>query len=181
MTSMRGIFWFDPGKSTGIAWGIFDLKSKTVADAMRDKLCSGSVTVPTSGHTMDDAAEHARAIWAHWSTFKRVCVQQGLMEPDAMVLGAEHFILHSMHSKGVEGIFPAYVLGAFEGYRQGLFDGYRPRKLRHYTPLILQTASVGMKYNNQKFLKGWDAWVVGKEHERAAFAHIGAYLMAHLT
>lgn len=180
---MRGIFWFDPGVSTGVAWGVFNLKSKLVIDAMKDRLNSGSTTIKTDGYQMSHAIEQAQKLWIEWRRFKRQCIVEGRMDPDSVIIGAENFVLTPVrHTPGIEGIFPTYVLGAFEGYRHGLFDSSRAfgRSHRHISPLVLQMAAKGKKYDNQNHLKKWDAWIVGKEHERTAFAHIGAYLMDHL-
>lgn len=177
----RGIFFFDPGVSTGMAWGVFDLKSETVIDAMKNRINSGSNTFTTSGHSLQDAVAQAQMIFKHYSHFKRECIWQGLMDPDWIICGAENFILRpGMHTPGLEGIFPAYILGAFDGYRHGLYEKHRPRAARHLSPLVLQPAAMGMKFCNQKHLRSWDAWIVGRQHERSAFAHIGAYLMQNL-
>lgn len=181
--NMRGVFWIDPGVSTGLAWALVDTSTGSVAESLKtaEKGSATILKVTKTGYTTEDMVHQASEIWKYWSRFKRQMVREGLLDPDWVILGAENFILTPGHHKpGIEGIFPAYVIGAFDGYRHGLAEKYRPRN-RHITPLVLQPASKGMKFNKQPMLRSWGCWVVGKEHERAAFAHLGAYLMDYMS
>lgn len=164
---MRGIFALDPGGKSGLAWGIFNDKADTVADAMRNGLYKGSATV------IGGEAKQIKEIFDFWQQFKEGCVRRHLLEPEQVDLVIEDFILlPGQHAGGKEGISPARIGWGFEGYRLGRGYGYRRHK--HITQAVWQPATA-MRY--EKKLKDWDCWVVGKEHERSAFCHIGARLM----
>lgn len=156
----------DPGLSTGIAWGLFDDRARLVQDAMRDGSFKESTTIE------GDEYEQMEALFEIWGSFKNTCVNQRCLDPDKVELVAEDFILRPGHHKpGKEGISPARMLWAFEGYRRGRADKFRRPK--HVSPLILQNPDQAMRYNKRRILGSWDCWIVGKEHERAAYAHIG--------
>lgn len=182
---MIGIWWADPGVSTGLAWGIFNERAPTVKVAMSYRLSSGSATiykVTEKGYETEDIHHQVEEMFKSWVAFKRHCVQSSLLDPDQVVCGIEDFILTAgSHSPGVEGIFPAFLVGGFEAYRLASYAAHRPRNMRHYTPLTRQAAGKGMKYNKRQILEKWGAWVVGRQHERAAFSHIGAYLMDRIS
>lgn len=78
--------------------------------------------------------------------------------------GVEHFVLTGgvVHKPGVEGIFPAFLVGAILA---SIDD-----------QIFLQTASTGMKWHKPKFHKSYGTWIRGKEHEREAWAHVAARL-----
>jgi len=182
--NMRAIFWVDPGVTTGVAWCTVNVAEATAIDALKARISDGSATIPplTPGKTtVSDIGHQAREIWKLWAKFKRAAVQNALLEPEWVILGMENFILtpNPRHTPGVEGIFPAYVIGAFEGYRQGLYDGHS--RNRHITPLILQPASMGMAFNNHKHLDACNCWIKGRQHERAAWAHIIAFLKGNMV
>jgi hypothetical protein len=180
-TGMRAIWFADPGVSSGVAWGIFNLKSKDTAVAMRTRLFSGSATITTETYDTDAIHEHARKLYTYWRAFKISAVRSHMMFPEQVVCGMEDFVLYPgrQHTPGIEGIFPAYIIGAFEGYRLAHFDRYPPSN-KHYTPLVRQGASLMTRHNNQNTLKNGECWIRGREHERSAFSHIWAYLKANL-
>lgn len=170
---MKGIFAIDPGGSTGLAWAIVDETSPTVADAMRKRIDRGSATVT------GPEIEQAREILQHWLSFKRQCVQYRLLEPDWLDLVCEDFILTpGRHKPGKEGISPVRVQWAFEGYRRSRADAWR--RPYHYNEMILQPPSAAMRFNHRKLLDSWDAWVVGRPHERQAQCHVGLRIMRTL-
>lgn len=162
---MVGIFTIDPGGSTGLAWSILNPRSRLAADAMRDRIKSGSATVTGT------PVEQARAIWGFWSVFFNECVVVGRMEPQSVFLVAEDFVLRAgAVAGGKDGTAPERILYAFEGYRQGRYDTYRKRK--YIAPLLLQQAGAAHRFKNQRMLKPVNAWIRGREHERSAFSHM---------
>ena len=163
---MKGIFAVDPGKKSGVAWAIVDERSETVATALQNKKHSGSCTV--EGTEMEQALE----LFNFWQQFKTGCVVKHHLDPDDIVLVIEDFsLLPGAHSGGKEGVSPARIGWAFEGYRQGRGDKFR--KAKHVTEAVWQLPGA---MRNKKHLKNWDCWVVGREHERAAFCHLGERL-----
>jgi hypothetical protein len=165
---VRGIFCIDPGRSTGLAWAIVNETSPTVADAMCNRIDSGSATVT------GDVMEQAKEILRHWQSFRYHCVRHRLLDKTWVELIGENYIIRVGH-KPEEAPISIRVLYAFEGYRHGKFECFRREK--HIAPLILQLPSDAMKHNNQKRLRSWDAWIIGREHERQAFCHMGQRLL----
>lgn len=181
-TGMRAIWFCDPGVSSGVAWGIFNLKSTSVAEAMQERMYSGSTTIVTPGYGTKDLQEQARRLYASWRQFKIESVNKHFIYPESVVVGMEDFVLYpKVHTPGIEGIFPAYVIGAFEGYRLAHYDRFAPKNGRHYTDLVRQQASLMTRYNKQDVLKRGNCWIRGRDHERSAFSHIWAYLNANLV
>lgn len=172
------IFSCDPGPSTGLAWGICDLTADTVVDSMSNRELSGSRTIGLprriegmSPVEVQEAIRHTTSqVISEWSKFVAVGIEEYARDGDVEIeFVCEHFILTGGrgHKPGVEGIFPAFLIGALVGQM--------PEE-----DLILQTASTGMKWNTRDHLTRYKAWIVGKEHERAAFAHMAARLHARL-
>lgn len=163
---MRGIFAIDPGKQTGVAWGIFEETADTVADAMRTSVYVESTTVEGT------ELEQARILFELWQHFKTTCVQNFKLKPEQVDLVIEDFsLIPGAHAGGKEGIAPARIGWAFEGFRQGRASKYRSSK--HVSDAIWQLPGAT---RNRRHLKNWGVWVVGKEHERAAFCHVGERL-----
>jgi hypothetical protein len=156
----------DPGGHTGVAWGLFDDRARLVEVAMREGSFKESATIE------GDEYEQMELLYQLWTDFKAECVNVRCLDPDKVELVAEDFILKpGYHKPGKEGISPARILWAFEGYRRGRAAKFRRDK--HISPLILQTPGDAARYNKRTILTSWDCWIRGKEHERAAFAHIG--------
>jgi hypothetical protein len=162
---VKAIFAIDPGPNTGIAWGIFDT-TNTVRYAMTTRRHSGSATI--KGKEMEQAKE----LFDLWQQFKEGAVREHDVAPEDVELVIEDFSLFpGGHAGGKEGVAPARIGWAFEGYRQGRAAKFRAEK--HVSPAIWQLPSA---MRNRKLLKKWDAWIVGKVHERSAFCHIGERL-----
>lgn len=161
----KAIFAIDPGPHTGVAWGIFETNT-TVGEAMRNKQHSGSWTIEGS------ELEQAIALFDLWQQFKVGAVQKFGIKPQDVELVIEDFTLFpGGHAGGKEGVSPARVGWAFEGYRHGRAAKYTRDK--HITQAVWQLPQA---MRNRRLLRKWDSWVVGREHERSAFCHIGERL-----
>jgi hypothetical protein len=155
-----GIFAIDPGGSTGVAWGYYDLSRDTVAEAMQKREMSGSCTITgDEQHQIEKLSDQ----WYNFNTDH--------MGGDIELVIEDFSLVPGSHTPGKVGISPVRIAWGFLGY----IWGYNA-EIGAPTP-IWQLAAKGMRFNTQQMLKRWDAWVVGKEHERAAFAHTGARLM----
>lgn len=161
--SAVGIFAIDPGGSTGVAWGWYSLDKDTVADAMKERRMSKSVTVT------GDEKKQIVTLEYLWHEF---CTDHMPGKDEHVELVMEDFsLVPGSHVPGKEGISPVRISWGFLGYIWGLDgDAGDPNP-------VWQSAAKGMRFNTQQMLKRWDAWIVGKQHERAAFAHVGARLM----
>lgn len=162
----RAIFAIDPGNHTGVAWGIFDITDATVLSAMKARQHSGSITL--SG----DELLQAETLFDLWQQFKQGAVTKFHVAPEEVELVIEDFSLFpGGHAGGKDGVSPCRIGWAFEGYRQGRAAKYRRGK--HISPAIWQMPGA---LRNRRHLRKWGAWVRGKEHERAAFCHVGERL-----
>jgi hypothetical protein len=160
-----GIFAIDPGIHTGLAWGIINPHARLAADAMRERIKSNSITI------VGEPLGQAREIWRIWEAFFKECVVVGCMDPEYVNLVSEDFVLRpGPHAGGKDGTAPERIIFAFDGYRNGRYDTYR--KNRYLAPIYWQQPSAASRYNSQKMLKPVGAWVVGREHERSAMAHM---------
>lgn len=157
--SRIGIFSMDPGGHTGISWGIYDLRAGLVKDCMRSRKHSDSVTIE------GDEYEQLDLTLLLYDGFREVCFDDGV---NCELVIEDFSLLPGSHTPGKEGISPVRHAWVFVGYL--LCRDSRPN-------VIWQLPGVGMRYNTRQMLTNWDAWIVGKEHERSAFAHAGARLM----
>jgi hypothetical protein len=156
-----GIFAVDPGGHTGIAWGIFDQRQPLVKDAMLDRQASDSETIA------GDEAEQLAQLVEIWDVFNDKCAK--LKIPVDLVI-EDFSLLPKAHKPGKEGISPVRYAWVFVGYLWG-------REQTNTPEVHWQLPGVGLRYNTRQMLVNWDCWVKGRDHERAAYAHIGARLM----
>ena len=164
---MRGIFAIDPGEQTGVAWGIVDDSRTALAiESMGKRIYSGSETVKGS------ESEQIRELFHLWTTFKRRCVFTHLLEPDQVDLVIEDFVLYPGERPGKKTTAPERIAWGFEGYRMASYDDWR-RKGKHYSPINWQLASSASRFfKDRKLMELANAWIVGREHERSALAHM---------
>lgn len=173
MISNRAIFALDPGGHSGIAMGIFDCApERDIADAMKNGIAKDSTTIE------GDEYEQIKLISTFWVTFYRDCVFNRCMPPDSVEFICEDFVQRPGGSGGKEGQSPIRIMWGVEGYRMGRADEYKGRKVNAKSKIlaprmILQQPGDAAALGSSKRLKDWGCWIVGKEHERAAWKHIG--------
>jgi hypothetical protein len=156
-----GIFAVDPGGHTGVAWGAFPLDANLVKDAMVGRICAHSVTI--TGNEPDQIEQ----LVALYAEFLIKLFDEKITRSDLVI---EDFSLTpGSHTPGKEGISPVRYAWGFVGYlwgQQGI----------NHPPVNWQLPSNAMRYNSRKFHDSYNTWVKGREHERAAWAHIAARL-----
>jgi hypothetical protein len=172
MSANRGIFALDPGGSSGLAWGIFDVSPNTpVAESLKKGQHKGSTTIEGEEH------DQIEAIFEVWARFYATCVHVGCLDPTEVEFVSEDFVQRPGSSGGKEGNSPIRVMWGVEGYRMGRaaeFKGRKKSKSRVHAPrMILQMPGDASSFGTSARLKEWDCWVVGREHERSAWKHIG--------
>lgn len=147
------LFCIDPGGSTGVAWADVDLDRPTVKEAMATRTNQGSATVISSS-----PLAQAKLIARMLEDFRRgklnICIEEW----------------HPQGKRDREGSSPPRIAWAFLGYVSGSL-GYEPWDILTWVQPSAQ------RHATQKRLKPMDAWVVGKEHERAAHALMVERLM----
>lgn len=171
-THMRGIFAVDPGGATGVAMGVFNTAARTVDQAFEQMVNPQSLTL--EGGELQQSLEIVR----QYQLFKRQCVNEGLLPPDAVELVMEDFQLRPGRHAGNEGLSPHAIIWCVTGMRHGMAKGFEMgrNKKAHLGSLILQQPSDAKGYATGKRLRDWGVWVKGKEHERSAWQHIALRL-----
>lgn len=168
-----GVFGVDPGGSSGLAWGIFNPDERDIGEQLRTRLSSGSATVK------GDERTQIREITSIWQAFYRACVHSALLPPDRVWFVCEDFVLKPGETAGgKDSTSPVALIWGIEGYRMGQVDQARLQRRGHVAmpPMILQMAGQAKSYATGVRLKEWNCWVVGREHERSAFAHVALFL-----
>src|SRR5262245_33204084 len=163
---MRGIFAIDPGESTGVAWGIVDDRAPYALEAVKHRLEAGSTTLTNT------TPVQIRELFKLWTATKRHWVSRCLLDPDWIDLVVEDFVLFPGEKPGRSTTAPERVAWGFEGYRMHALDSYRKSLPRHYTQIIWQKSGAASRFKKRSILEQADAWIVGRDHERSAFAHM---------
>jgi hypothetical protein len=143
-----------------MSWGIYDMKAGLVKDCMRKRKFSGSVTI------IGDEVVQLAQMLTHYDDFVELCDDE---EIRCELVIEDFSLVPGSHTPGKEGISPVRYAWVLVGYLWARDKSLAPE-------VIWQLPGVGMRYNTRQMLTNWDAWIVGKEHERAAFAHAGARL-----
>jgi len=174
-----GVFAVDPGGATGVAWGIFDPGAKDgLEGALRDRMLHGSTTV--TGDERTQISELAQL----WSDFYNSCVRSALLPPQNVWLVVEDFVLKPGETAGgKDSTYPVALIWGLEGYRMGRLYEWRQHKRgpAHVPPMILQMAGQAKSVATNAKMKDWGIWVVGREHERSAWAHIALFLKKYIS
>jgi len=165
-----GIFGCDPGGSTGIAWGVFD-EGAPIAQSLRDRAHAGSTTVT------GDAPTQIREIADIWAAFYQACTQHAGLDHDEIWFVCEDFVYRSKQVYGGDdSSISISIIWGIEGYRMGKWDSQKHDQLDRYPSMILQTAGEAKSFATKERLKDFGIWVVGRDHERSAWAHIALLL-----
>jgi hypothetical protein len=173
-----GVFSCDPGGATGVAWGIFNPHAKGGAgEALLTKQLSGSATVE------GDLRNQIREIAELWQAFYRACVNSAQLPPENVWFVMEDFIYKPGTVYGGEdSMISTGLIWGIEGYRMGTRDEWKRHKRGQIKmpDMILQTASEAKGYMTNARLKEFGCWVVGRDHERSAWQHIGFFLKHYI-
>lgn len=174
-----GVFAVDPGGQTGLAWGIFDPKDKDgLEGALRNKMLSGSTTI--SGDERAQITEMASI----WSDFYNACVRSACLPPQNVWLVVEDFVLKPGETAGgKDATSPVALIWGLEGYRMGRRDEWKQHKRGPAVmpPMILQMAGQAKSVATKQRMRDWGIWVVGREHERSAWAHVACFLKKYIA
>jgi len=193
---VRAIFAVDGGNATGLAWGIFDDKARSVEEAIQNRLHAGSATINRRvkrdrqtcymapdvreplverfiGQTPLEDMAQVIMVYLMFFKFKRHAVRVGRMDPDSVDLILEDFILlPGAHAGGKDGVASVRIAWGVAGYQEGVAAEYaRRRKQLHISEPIWQAPSV-MGRVKDHHLKSYGVWIPGRDHERAAWRHI---------
>lgn len=173
-----GVWACDPGGATGVAWAILNPHAKGGAGpALLSKQHAGSATIN------GDPRTQIREIAAIWQAFYRACVNDALLPPDKVFIVMEDFVYKpgTVYGGDDSKISTALIWG-LEGYRMGRRDEWSEshRGSPVMPTMFLQTASQAKSHVTNARLKEWGLWVVGRDHERSAWQHVGHFLARYI-
>lgn len=134
---------------------------------------AGSTTVT------GDVRHQIVEITSIWSSFYTHCVHTALLPPENVWYVCENFVLKPGETAGGDdSTVPLSLIWGVEGYRMGRQDEWKRHKrgVAHMPPVVLQMAGQAKSYATNPRMKEWGIWVVGREHERSAWAHIAYFL-----
>lgn len=151
------LFCLDPGGNTGIAHAVVDTDLRTVSEAMRKREARGSRTI-THRDDWKQIIEIC-GIFEEWYRYGRKRAPIDLVVEDWNPLGA----------RNKEASSPARIAWGVVGMLVGA-NIIVPEQ-------IIWVQPSAQRHATQARLKPMDAWVVGKEHERAAHALMVEHLM----
>ena len=168
-----GVFGVDPGGATGLAWGVFDPGSGSIAEVLQHRSHTGSLTVE------GDERTQIRLIAGAWQRFYKECIDADL-EHTQIWFVCEDYIYTAGNTYGGDsaGISTSLIWGV-EGYRMGIADAKRGSL--PIPTMVLQTAGNAKGFVTSQRLKDWGIWVVGKDHERSAWQHVAYFLQRYLS
>jgi hypothetical protein len=175
------VFGQDPGGHTGVAWGVFKLDLLDLGEIMRTRSYSSQEEVT------GDEYDQIKDITDLWQKFARTAVFQAGVPHSRVYYVCEDFVLRpGPNVGGKEGTSPERIMWGVEGYRLGQADQWnrmrRGRARKVVVPrMILQQPSQAKTFATGRRLREWDAWVVGKEHARSAWQHIGLFVAGYLN
>lgn len=167
----------DPGGTTGVAWGVYDL----AGGAIPDILAAGEMT----GSAQVTGAEEWQAakIVEHWVDFEMFARHKFGAEP---LLVFEDFILRVGHgSSERSGLSPvritSLVYGLLLGHHVGTAapwgeDAWEAARRSQMIPWKLQQPSAAKSFATKDRLKRWGLWTVGQQHARDAWRHLALAL-----
>ncbi len=187
---MKAIFAIDGGNATGLAWGIFDDKARSVEEAFQTRLHDGSATINhkvkrdrkwhyVNTHTgVIEPAPYSdmmqvHAIYTMFLIFKRFAVRDCCMNAEDVELVIEDFILlPGPHAGGKDGVASVRIAWGLAGFQEGVAAEYgRRHRSLHISEPIWQPPSAQGKYSDDH-LRRWGIWIPGRDHERSALKHI---------
>lgn len=173
MSNSITVMAIDPGETTGLAWGTFDLQA---GEGIKDVLLQGKGL----GHSHIAGSElfQAGALIDRW---ERLGVDTHIV--------IENFILRpKIAHAGVEGLSPIRVTWAFVGALMERCIGSSAASLGEseydtllaagMPPITYQTPAAAKSFGKESRLRRWGLWdrTVGHRHARDAYRHMALYV-----
>ena len=167
-----GFLSIDPGVTTGLAWGVFDLGAESVGEA----LLNGSKT----GFAEATGSEQwqVSSIVGMWEELEAYCKSEGI--PCEIII--EDFILRPGRASADRAqLAPVRITAMLEGLllgrEVGLVAGLGAEAFREITgtampPIVKQQVSAAKGFATRERLERWGCWKVAMRHSRDAWRHI---------
>lgn len=161
------IMAIDPGMTTGVARGVFDLERGMVWGCMKHAMEAESFSV------QGDEQEQAFALAQEWSEWHRDALMSGIPSTAVQLVCENWTPRLPLRSGKREVFYPVRIPAAMEGYLGGGL-GTLP------CDVIYQMPSDAMSFCTDKRLRACGRWVRGSTHQRDAWRHIALRLDALL-
>lgn len=151
-----GIFAFDPGGTTGVAWSMMKLRTTMAETLKAAEVFSQDIT----GEHDEQAVkldEMFTATAMAWNV-------ERMLPLDCIYVVSEGFTLRKIGSSAKVGLYPVWVAAMFQGmvYGRAVVEYQEPAQ---------------KKYATNDRLKRWGLWVPGQsDHQRDARRHIAIRL-----
>lgn len=158
------IFAIDPGKTTGLAWGLFGLRG-TVAQTMINREMDGQAQVQGNG-PVDSGTQIMQHLLKFRQQLETFGHQSASSVPAMPLVVIEDFILRpQMATKDPEMLSPVRMTGVIEGMCWSTFSGMGPK-------IEFQMPSEAKGFATDPRLVAWDLQLKGVRHAKDAWRHI---------
>lgn len=173
----------DPGETTGLAWGLFDLDAgDEVADVLIAGSGLGSGQVRGKGRRGERwAAANIVEMWREHISVSGdvqavVCIEDFLLRPGKAT--ADRAMLSPVRLTGlVEGILLGEVGGPGVGYGRRRWEA---DVIERGPEIVYQQPSAAKRFGNDDRLRRWGLWTVGERHSRDAWRHVALWLATNM-
>lgn len=147
-----GLFTFDPGGTTGVAWALLELRATLAETLQEGEVFSQDITgtYQEQAHKLDELLSALRYEWT---------VERGLSAEHLYVV-SEGFSLSKIGSREKVGLYPIWISAMFEGLVDGL------------DTVEYQEPSTKSRSTTAR-MKRWSVWPRGaSEHQKDARRHL---------
>lgn len=175
MSRFVGIMAFDPGGTTGVAWGVYDLDEPGIVERLDSGVMVGE------GQLTGGEPYQAAMMYEKWRGFQGYCAEKGW--PSTVIV--EDFILRpGKATADREGLSPIRLTALFEGILiAGSVGTYMAEEedwalvATAAMPVVVKQSPAQAKgFATKERLKRWGQWRVGMQHARDARRHVCLYL-----
>jgi hypothetical protein len=158
---LQAVMAVDPGGTTGVATGLFDLSLGMVADCVAESVeherCKSQELNVVGDH---DEGYQALQLFELYRKFERLC--DGIAPIDLVI---EEWTPRLPLKSGERVVFsPIRVAERFLGMLQ--------REYGDEPEVVWQQPSVAKRFATDARLRKWGLWVKGSEHRRDAWRHV---------
>lgn len=168
------IMTVDPGGTTGVAWGLYDVEGESVGDILSGGLMTGCGQVTGSEEWQ---ASHICELWRDFEMFARIkhdCNEHVLVFEDFVLrvgsgssdrVGLAPVRITSL----VYGMLLARHVGTVAPLGEG---GWELSRAADMIPWKLQQVSAAKSFATKDRLTRWGLWKPGMQHARDAWRHV---------
>jgi hypothetical protein len=166
-----GIVAVDPGVTTGMAWGIYNINADSVGASLREGEMVGW------GELTGSEQWQAGQVVGLWEELTGVCVERGI----GCDLVLEDFILRPGRATADRAqLAPVRIISLIEGMilARGIGidcplgrEGWETMGGEVLRPVVKQTPAAAKTFATSDRLKAWGVWKTSMRHSRDAWRH----------